>query len=178
MRIISGKYRGKNIVPPRGFSARPTTDMAKEALFNILENRYDMEQIAVLDLFAGTGSIGFEFASRGCPKVTSVEMDFVSARFINETAEKLGFPLKCIRANAFSFVKNCSQTFDVIFADPPYDLPGAEKIIDEIFSRNLLSDEGVMVYEHSKRLDFEQHPNFSEIRHYGKVQFSFFKNKL
>lgn len=174
MRIISGKNRGRIINPPKGFKARPTTDMAKEALFNILENRYDFEELTVLDLFAGTGSISYEFASRGSREIISIESDFISAKFINETAAKLNFPIRCIRSNVFPFLKNCSKKFDVIFADPPYDMPGSEKAITMVFEKEILNPGGVMIFEHSKRFDFKDYPNYRETRNYGKVHFSFF----
>jgi len=177
MRIISGSNRGRVINPPKNFSARPTTDMAKEALFNILENRYDLSEVTVLDLFAGTGSIGYEFASRGSRQVMSVELDYASAKFINDTAEKLKFPLKCVRANVFSFVKNCNIKFDIIFADPPYDLKDSDKVINMVFEKELLNPDGVLIFEHSKRFDFAAQPFHVETRKYGKVHFSFFKNE-
>jgi 16S rRNA (guanine(966)-N(2))-methyltransferase RsmD len=164
-------------VPPRGFSARPTTDMAKESLFNILANRFDFEGLTVLDLFAGTGSISYEFASRGAGGIICVEKDFKSAAFINLTARQLDFPIQCIRTDVFAFLKSCRRKFQVIFADPPYDLEGAERVVDVVFEKQLLADEGLLVYEHSGRVDFYGHPRFCESRSYGKVQFTFFAEK-
>lgn len=177
MRIISGKYRGRTLVPPRGFSARPTTDMAKESLFNILANHFDFEQLTVLDLFAGTGSISYEFASRGAVAILCVEKDFKSAAYINQMAQQLNFPLRCIRSDVFGFLKNAKGKFDVVFADPPYDLDGSERAVDLVFERDLLNDDGMMVFEHSKRIDFSKHPFCRETRSYGKVHFTFFAKK-
>lgn len=177
MRIISGKHRGRIINPPKTFSARPTTDMAKESLFNIIANRYDFEDMVILDLFAGTGSIGYEFASRGAKEIVCVEKDYNSYSFINNTALQMQLPLKCIRANVFTFLKNCSAPYDIIFADPPYDMPDSEKTVDLVFENHLLKEDGIMIFEHSKRLNFTSHSHFSELRTYGKVHFSFFTLK-
>lgn len=176
MRIISGNHRGRHINPPQGFTARPTTDMAKEALFNILQNKYDLEEVVVLDLFAGTGSISYEFASRGSQTITAVEMDYKSAAFIQKTAEELKFPIKCTRANVFTFIKTCHTNYDVIFADPPYDLPNASTIPGLLIEKGMLKEGGMLIFEHSSKFSFSDVPFYTETRNYGKVHFSFFCN--
>ncbi len=176
MRIVSGKYKGRAIDPPRNLRARPTTDFAKENLFNVLDNIVDFEQCDVLDLFAGTGSIGYEFASRGARSVTSVEINPVHYSFIRRTAEQLGienfYPVK---ANAFLYVKNCAKQFDIVFSDAPYDLEGSERIIDAVLDNGLLREGGVLIFEHSRKADFSSNSAFWQLRSYGSVQFSFFK---
>ncbi|MBE6195641.1 MAG: methyltransferase domain-containing protein [Rikenellaceae bacterium] len=176
MRIISGQYKGRAINPPRNLRARPTTDFAKENLFNVLGNLVDFEACDVLDLFSGTGSISYEFASRGVKSVTSVEINSVHHNFIRQTAASLGIRnLFAVKANAFLYLRSCPKQFDIIFSDAPYDLEGAEQIIDLVLQGNLLREEGFLVFEHSKGKDFSEHPNFWQQRSYGSVQFSFFK---
>ena len=178
MRIVGGKHRGRNIVPPKNLRARPTTDFAKENLFNILANLVDFEELDVLDLFSGTGSISYEFASRGAKSVTSVEVNAVHHNFIRETAHKFGLDnLRPVKANAFLYLKNVAKQFDIIFSDAPYDLKGSEEIIELVFANNLLNDAGILIFEHSKGTDFSGHPRFSQVRHYGSVQFSFFEKQ-
>ncbi len=175
MRIVSGTHRGRIIHPPRNLRARPTTDFAKENLFNVLGNRIDFCQIDVLDLFAGTGSISYEFASRGARSVTAVEVNTVHTRFITDTAKSFGFTqLRVVRANVFLYLKSCPQRFDLIFSDAPYDLQGAEQVIDLVFSRELLRDEGILVFEHGGGEDFSEHPHFRWTKNYGSVYFSIF----
>ena len=176
MRIISGKYGGRQIVPPRNLRARPTTDFAKENLFNVLNNLVDYEQADVLDLFAGTGSISYEFASRGARSVTSVEINAVHYSFIRQTVKLLGcenvYPVK---ANAFLYVQSCRKSFDVIFSDAPYDLEGSERIIDMVIEGDLLKPEGILIFEHSGRKNFSEREWFWQSRSYGSVHYSFFK---
>ena len=176
MRIVSGKFKGKRIEPPKNFKARPTTDFAKESLFNIISNNYNFENITALDLFSGTGGISLELASRGCPDVTSVELNPVHQAFIRKTADDLGMrdQVRSLKQNAFVFLKGCRQQFDLIFADPPYDMEGIETIPDIIFEKNLLTDEGWLILEHSKNKDFSEKPFFIERRSYGSVNFSIF----
>lgn len=175
MRIVSGTCRGRIIDPPSNFRARPTTDFAKENIFNVLANRYDFEELDVLDLFSGTGSISFEFASRGARSVTSIELDPIHQRFIKETAVKLKLDqIKSYKMNAFSFVNSAKVDFDMIFADPPYDLEGIDALPDLIFKNNMVRRDGLFIFEHSKNKDFSQHPNFDERRNYGSVNFSLF----
>ena len=176
MRIISGKYKGRAINPPRNLRARPTTDFAKENLFNVLGNLVDFETCDVLDLFAGTGSISYEFASRGARSVTSVEINPVHYNFIRQTASQLGIAnLHAVKANVFLYLKACAKEFDLIFSDAPYDLEGSERVIDEVLHRNLLRPDGLLIFEHSKKMDFSSVPEFWQLRSYGRVQFSFFK---
>ncbi len=176
MRIISGLYKGRAINPPRNLRARPTTDFAKENLFNVLGNLVDFEACDVLDLFSGTGSISYEFASRGARSVTSVEINSVHHNFIRQTAAQLGIRnLFAVKANVFLYLKSCSKQFDLIFSDAPYDLEGSEQVIELVLSGGLLRDEGFLVFEHSRNKDLSNHPNFWQQRSYGSVQFSFFK---
>jgi 16S rRNA (guanine(966)-N(2))-methyltransferase RsmD len=189
MRIISGKFKGRVIAPPKNLRARPTTDFAKENLFNVLGGMVDLEECDVLDLFAGTGSVSYEFASRGARSVTAVEINTVHYEFIRRTAAALGlekfFPVK---ANVFNYLRACTRQFDVIFSDAPYDLAGSEEVISLVFERGLLrgagvempdgtiSDGGLLIFEHSKGLDFSSHPRFLQTRSYGSVQFTFFRD--
>ncbi len=178
MRIISGKYKSRKIQLPAKFKARPTTDMARESLFNILNNIIDWEKTAALDLFSGSGSIAVELVSRGCPQVISVEMDAKNHAFICKVKEQLDAKeLLPIKSDVFSFIKLCNQTFDLIFADPPYDLKELDLIPSKIFEKDLLNDEGVFILEHSKKNTFTEHPFFKEERKYGSVHFSFFEKK-
>ena len=176
MRIISGKYKGRTINPPKNLRARPTTDFAKENLFNVLTNMIDYEECDVLDLFAGTGSISYEFASRGARSVTSVEINPVHFNFIRSTARELGFDnMFVVKANVFLYLKSVTKQFDLIFSDAPYDLEGSEKVVDAVFEKDLLREDGIFIFEHSAKQDFSSHPNFYQLRSYGSVQFSFFK---
>lgn len=176
MRIISGKLKGRIIHPPQNLRARPTTDFAKENLFNILHATWELEGAEVLDLFAGTGSISYEFASRGAASVISVEVNTVHSNFIKKTAQQYGLSnLHVVRANAFLYLKNVAKQFNLIFADPPYDTEGIETIPALVFSRNLLKNEGWLILEHSKDKDFSDHPKFLQQRSYGSVQFSIFQ---
>ena len=175
MRIISGKYRGRTIHPPRNLRARPTTDFAKENLFNILSGRFCFEELDVLDLFAGTGSVSYEFASRGAQSVTSVEINAVHHAFIRQTASELKFDnLHAVKANVFLYLKSCQKQFDIIFSDAPYDLSDSEQVIEQVFERELLRKGGVLIFEHGKSQNFHDHPHFLEQRSYGSVQVSFF----
>ncbi|MBP3219916.1 MAG: 16S rRNA (guanine(966)-N(2))-methyltransferase RsmD [Prevotella sp.] len=181
MRIITGKYKGRHFDIPRSFKARPTTDFAKENIFNVLNGYIDFEDATALDLFAGTGSISLELLSRGCSQVVSVEMDRDHHRFISECMKKLlgdgQHTCQVIRGDVFRFVKSCHLQFDFIFADPPYALEQLPKIPDLIFEKELLKEDGVFVFEHGKQNDFSAHPNFVEHRQYGSVNFSIFTAK-
>jgi 16S rRNA (guanine(966)-N(2))-methyltransferase RsmD len=177
MRIVGGKYRGRTFVPGKQFKARPTTDMAKENLFNVLQNLTDFENIRALDLFAGTGSISYELASRGCTDITAVEIFPAHVNFIREVIEKLGEKnIRLVKSNVFVFAARIKEQFDLIFADPPYDHPKFAEVADLIFSNNLLKSGGIFVLEHSGDYDFSKHANFRELRHYGSVNFSIFEN--
>lgn len=178
MRIIRGTWKGRRLNPPNNLPVRPTTDMAKEALFNVLENNYELSMLNILDLFAGTGSISYEFASRGAKRVTAVEQNFRCTEFIRKTKETLRIEnLQIVRADVFQFLKKTIAPFDLIFADPPYDLPGLETLPGLVFEQNLLSEAGIFILEHPDALDFSLHPHFSQHRHYGKVNFTFFENQ-
>ena len=175
MRIVSGSHRGRAIEPPRGFRARPTTDFAKENIFNVLSNLYDFDGLEVLDLFSGTGSISYEFASRGAARVVSVEADRMHRSFIETTARKMGLTaVESLLGDAFGFVRYCSDKFDIVFADPPYDMEGTEELPD-IVTERVLRPEGIFVLEHSKQMSFENHPRFTQHRSYGSVNFSIFE---
>ncbi|MDR2083623.1 MAG: RsmD family RNA methyltransferase [Bacteroidales bacterium] len=176
MRIISGTYKGRRLNPPNNIPVRPITDMAKEALFNILNNIIDYEEIEALDLFAGLGNISFELVSRGCPSVISVDNNVKCTGFIKKTAEDLKMPqISVIKTDAFQFVRRISQKFDFIFADPPYDSPGIPELTQLIFDEDLLNDDGLFVLEHPDDYDFSNHPNFFDHRVYSRVNFSFFR---
>ncbi|MGI6048306.1 MAG: RsmD family RNA methyltransferase [Petrimonas sp.] len=178
MRIISGKYKSRRIQVPANLKARPTTDFARESLFNVLNNLVDWEESTVLDLFSGTGSIALEFVSRGCPFVISVEASQNHYNFICKTQEILGakelFPIK---ADVFKYLQSVKQKFDLIFADPPYDLPDAAKIPFLILEKDMLKEGGIFVMEHSKKLNFSHLPLFKKERKYGNVHFSFFEKE-
>ena len=177
MRIILGKNKGKNIKAPASLPVRPTTDLGKESLFNILNNYFFFDKITVLDLFAGTGNISYEFASRGAIAITSVDNHQGCADFIRKTAESMQYEqITVIRGDAFSFVERSHQKFDIIFADPPYDLQGLEKIVEHVFANQLLNPSGWLILEHPREYDFTKHPNFYEHRKYGKLNFSFLVN--
>lgn len=175
MRIISGTFRGRRLTPPKNITARPTTDFAKESLFNLLSNRMDFEGTDMLDLFAGTGGIGLEFVSRGAREVTAVEMAHTQQNFIISTCKQLGINnLHVVRGDVFRFVNACRLQYDFIYADPPYALPTLPTLPDLIFEHNLLKENGLFVLEHSKSNDFSAHAHFTEQRTYGSVNFSFF----
>lgn len=176
MRIITGKYKGRRFEVPRTFKARPTTDFAKENIFNVLNGYVDIEGATALDLFAGTGSITLEMLSRGCSSVVSVEADRDHAAFIRQCLEKIGVKeCSLIRGDVFRFLKSSRQQYDIIFADPPYALKELAQIPDLIFQNELLKPDGLFVLEHGKDNNFEQHPHFVEHRAYGSVNFSIFR---
>ena len=182
MRIITGKYKGRHFDVPRTFKARPTTDFAKENIFNVLVQYIDFDGATALDLFSGTGSISLELLSRGCSQVVSVEMDRDHHRFIQDCVKKLtantgSVPQVIpIRGEVFRFLKSCKQQYDLIFADPPYALKELATLPDIIFEKQLLKEEGIFVLEHGKDYDFSQHPHFVEHRQYGSVNFSIFRS--
>lgn len=176
MRIITGLYKGRHFEIPRSFKARPTTDFAKENIFNVINGYVDLEGATALDLFAGTGSISLELLSRGCSSVVSVEADRDHARFISQCMKKLGTDANIlIRGDVFRFLKSCHQQFDFIFADPPYALEQLPTIPGLIFECNLLKDDGLLVFEHGKHNDFSDNPHFCDHRSYGSVNFSLFR---
>ena len=178
MRIIGGKLKGMAINPPMGYRARPTTDFAREGLFNILCNEYEMEGLKVLDLFGGTGAIAFEFASRGVERVWSVEMNRDNARFIRTEAARLGLKnVTAVHSNVFDFLPICIEKFDLVFADPPYALEGLDTIPDKVLSLNILHPGNYFILEHGGEYSFTDHPSFVKERCYGRVHFSFFEGK-
>lgn len=179
MRIISGQYKGKRITAPKKLPARPTTDMAKEALFNILNNEYYLNEVSVLDLFAGIGSISLEFLSRGATEITSVDQHNGCLHFISKTAQEMHGEINTIKSDVYTFLNKTPITADVIFVDPPYDFSDEDfmKIPELIFSRKLLNEDGVLIVEHSKHTDISAHPNFLRDKKYGSSVFSFYKNK-
>ncbi|WP_431160906.1 RsmD family RNA methyltransferase [Flagellimonas beolgyonensis] len=179
MRIISGKYKGKRLVAPKKLPVRPTTDMAKEGLFNILNNRFYFDELKVLDLFAGTGNISFEFASRGVQDITAVDSFHGCVHYISKISTELDFPITTIKSDVFKYLERTTEQFDLIFADPPYNFDQTQflKIPDLVFTRDLLREEGLLVVEHSDQTNLSEHPHFSEQRKYGGSIFSFFELK-
>jgi len=176
MRIISGTYGGRRLSPPKNITARPTTDFAKESLFNLLNNRMDFEGIDVLDLFAGTGGIGIECISRGAREVTAVEIAHVQQNWIISCCRQLGIKnLSVIRGDVFKFLNACRTKYDFIFADPPYALEQLPTLPDVILGQDILKEDGWLVIEHGKDTDFTGHPQHVETRTYGSVHFSFFQ---
>ena len=179
MRIISGTYGGRRLSPPKNITARPTTDFAKESLFNLLNNRMDFEGIDMLDLFAGTGGIGIECVSRGAREVTAVEIAHVQQNWIIACCKQLGIRnLSVIRGDVFKFISACRTQYALIFADPPYALERIEELPDLILGQDILKEDGWLVIEHGKDTDFTNHPNHVETRTYGSVHFSFFQVNL
>lgn len=175
MRIIAGDLRGRRLKTPTNLPVRPTTDLARESLFNILRNKIDFEEIDVLDIFAGTGSISFEFISRGAKQVTSVDQDQRCIDFIKKTSKELDIDnLFALRNDAFIFLGRSQMSFDVVFADPPYDLKQFD-IIPSLVMKSFVKSGGLFILEHAKEHSFKEHPLFLEQRNYGKVNFSFFQ---
>ena len=176
MRIISGLYKGRHFTPPANLQARPTTDFAKEGLFNLLDNRMDLSGINALDLFSGTGSICYELASRGANSVTGIEQNYTHVDYIKKTASVLKINcLQILKADVFKFLETCHTQYDFVFADPPYTLSNLQSIPDLIFAKSLLKEDAWLVIEHGKKTNFSSHEHFIEERNYGNVHFSFFK---
>jgi 16S rRNA (guanine966-N2)-methyltransferase len=176
MRIIGGRFKGRTIKLPKDLPVRPTTDFAKEGLFNILSNRLDPSELKILDLFSGTGHISLEFASRGSTDITAVDNNFKCAGFLRSTAKELDLNINTVKSDVFSFLKNNLTTYDLIFADPPYDLENIPQIHEEVFRNNMLTRGGLLIIEHGPRTKLETLSHFSEHRKYGNVNFSFFIN--
>jgi len=176
IRIISGKFKARRISAPKNLPIRPTTNRAKEALFNILHNDYHFPQLKILDLFTGSGSIAYEFASRGSKDIQAVDANFQVVKFVQKTADDFEMPINVIKKDAIKFLEKTPNRYDIIFADPPYNLDKKiqQKMIDICFERNLINEEGLFVLEHIDRLNFSSHPNFKESRKYGMTVFSFF----
>ncbi|MBT8280744.1 MAG: RsmD family RNA methyltransferase [Muriicola sp.] len=179
MRIISGTHKGRRITPPKNLPVRPTKDMAKEALFNILTNSYYFEELKVLDLFAGTGNMSFEFASRGCKEITSVDDHSGCISFIADKAKEWEFPIATRRMDVFKFLEKDHEKYDLIFADPPYDISAEEfdLIHKQIFESDMLLQDGILIIEHAKRTDLSHLDHFTTVRKYGNSRFSFFEAK-
>ena len=176
MRIIRGKFGKRRFDVPKNITARPTTDFARENIFNVLENMLDFEGLTALDLFAGTGAISFEFVSRECSEVTAVEMANTQANFIKSVKQKLSADnLRVIKGDVFKFVETCSNKFDIIFADPPYDHPRFGEIPSLILNSQMIKPGTLVIVEHSRDYDFSELPHFSEQRTYGSVNFSLFQ---
>jgi 16S rRNA (guanine(966)-N(2))-methyltransferase RsmD len=179
MRIISGVFKGRRITAPKKLPVRPTTDMAKEALFNILNNKYYLDDISVLDLFSGTGNISYEFASRGTEKITAVDDNYGCIKFINETAEAFEMTISTIKSDVFKFLEKSKQKYTIIFADPPYDfeLEAFSKIPELVFENQLLEEDGLLIVEHSKHTNVSHLDHYSHSKSYGGNTFSFFETK-
>lgn len=179
MRIVGGALRGRRFDPPKNFGARPTTDFAKEGLFDVLSNYFDFEELTVLDLFSGTGSISLEFASRGARHIDAVEKTYDHQKFIKDSALRLGVTsISVIRQDAFTFISRCAGRYGLIFADPPYDMEGINTLPELILSKDLLEDDGWLVVEHSDRYNFSGLKQLFDHRRYGSVNFSFFKKNI
>ena len=177
MRIISGIYKSRRIVAPKNLPVRPTTDMAKESLFNIINNHYYFDDISVLDLFSGSGNISYEFASRGTENITCVDQDFGCVKFINQTAEAFKMPLQVFKSDVFKYLEKSTAQHDIIFADPPYSFSDEQfsNIVALVFQNNLLLEEGLLIIEHSKHTDLSKLNQFSYSKIYGGNMFSFFE---
>ena len=177
MRIIAGINRGRKINAPKNLPVRPTTDKAKESIFNIIGNSYDFSELSVLDLFSGTGNISYEFASRGVKNITCVDQNTKCYNFIKSNCKKLALDFKLIKSEAYKFLTKNKMSFDIIFADPPYnfEMVEYEKITNCIFEKKVLNNFGILIVEHSKKTSLENLKNYKETRKYGDCFFSFFK---
>ncbi len=179
MRIIAGSLRGRRLNPPANLPVRPTTDMARESLFNILNNYVDYEECTVMDLFAGTGAVSLEFVSRGVKNVTSIDINNACTEYIKTAARQMNVDnIHVVRADVFDLLKRAYKKFDIIFADPPYALQDLPKLPDIVFGSDVLNEDGIFILEHPKEFSFEEHPHFWQHRAYGKVNFTFFAMKL
>jgi 16S rRNA (guanine966-N2)-methyltransferase len=176
MRIISGTHKSRRIIAPKGLPARPTTDYAKEGLFNLIGNEFDIDKCDVLDLFAGIGGITFEFASRGAKKIVCIDQHSGCINFIKKTTMELGFDqIRVLKNDAYRFLKKCDGQFNIIFADPPYDLKNINQIPEIVFEKKLLTENGLLILEHDKSWDFSDSPHFYLHKNYSKVNFSIFQ---
>ena len=178
MRIVSGKHKSRRVNAPKNLPTRPTTDIAKEALFNVLNNKYYLEDLSVIDLFAGIGSISIEFASRGTQNIISVDKHFGCIKFINTVSKDLDLNITTIKSDVYKFLERSSIKADIIFADPPYDFSETQfdAILTAVFEKNMLEEDGLLIIEHSKQTDLTTHSNFSYAKKYGGSVFSFFEN--
>jgi len=177
VRIISGKYKGRRITAPKNLPVRPTTDMSKEALFNVLNNHFNFSGLKVLDLFSGTGNISYEFGSRGCENITSIDGDMGCVNFIKKTAKEFDLNITAIKSDVFKFLEKHKGSYDIIFADPPYGIAQKEfeKLIELVFENELLDQEGMMIMEHSKHTTLDHMMHFSFQKNYGGSVFSFYE---
>ncbi|MCH3885563.1 RsmD family RNA methyltransferase [Tenacibaculum aquimarinum] len=177
MRIISGKHKGRRLTAPKNLPVRPTIDMAKESLFNIINNNYYFDAVSIIDLFAGTGNISFEFASRGSKEIYAIDKHFACIKYINETSKELDLDINTYKIDVYKFLDKTPLTADIIFADPPYDFETEQflKIVDTVFERNLLNEDGLLIVEHSKHTKLSDHSKFSYEKRYGGNVFSFFE---
>lgn len=176
MRIISGKYKGKRLTAPKNLPVRPTTDFGKESLFNIITNDYDIDQLNVLDLFSGTGNISYEFASRGAKEITCIDGSFHCVSYIKKTSRELDFKqISVFKNDVFKYLKTYPKQYDIIFADPPYDLKNINEIPELVFEKGLLNKNGMLIVEHDRNWDFSKYPNFTKHRKCGNVNFSIFE---
>ncbi|WP_369048744.1 16S rRNA (guanine(966)-N(2))-methyltransferase RsmD [Tenacibaculum sp. UWU-22] len=177
MRIISGKHKGKRLTAPKNLPVRPTTDMTKESLFNILNNLFFFDNISVIDLFAGTGNISFEFASRGTKEITAIDNHFNCITYINKTAKELSLPINTYKIDVYSFLEKTALTADIIFADPPYNFEEKQflKIADLVFEKEVLNTDGLLIIEHAKHTDLSTHSNYKYTKKYGGSMLSFFE---
>jgi 16S rRNA (guanine966-N2)-methyltransferase len=180
MRIISGKLKGRRLRAPKNLPVRPTTDMAKEALFNIINNSYYFDSITVIDLFSGTGNISYEFASRGTQNIYAIDTNYNCIKYISTTAKELDLEINTFKSDVYKFIDKTSMQADIIFADPPYDFEVEKflEIVDTVFSKNLLKEEGVLIIEHSKQTDLSTHEKHSYDKRYGGNVFSFFDKNV
>lgn len=179
MRIIAGTLRGRRLNPPANLPVRPTTDMARESLFNILNNYVDYEECSVMDLFAGTGAVSIEFVSRGAKDVTSIDINNSCTEYIKSASRQLGIEnMHVVRADVFDLLKRAYKKFDIIFADPPYALKELSSLPDVVFNSDVLTEDGIFILEHPRESSFDEHPNFWQHRAYGKVNFTFFAKKI
>ncbi|WP_435416544.1 RsmD family RNA methyltransferase [Polaribacter aestuariivivens] len=178
MRIISGKFKGRRLSAPKNLPVRPTTDMAKESLFNILNNHFYFDGISVIDLFSGTGNISYEFASRGTKNITAIDAHYNCVKYINATSKEFEFNINTYKSDVYKFLEKTPLKADVIFADPPYNFEKEQflKIAAFVFERNILNEGGVLIIEHSKHTDLSEHKNHSYDKRYGGNVFSFFEN--
>lgn len=175
MRIIGGIHKGKVLKVAKGLPVRPTTDFAKEALFNILENKLNISSLKVLDLFSGTGHISLEFASRGCSDVTAIDKHYACVSFLKQISKELMLPVVTVKSDVFAFLKNCSTKYDLIFADPPYDLENIIEIHSLITENKLMIENGLLIIEHGAKTKLHELNYFKQHRKYGNVNFSFFE---
>lgn len=179
MRIVAGKHKGYVLKQPRLEPTRPTTNIAKEALFSIIDTYYHFENIRILDLFGGTGSISYEFASRGCKDITTVELDSQAIQFIKKTSEKLEIEgHQILQLNVLDYIMNCRQSFDIIFAGPPYKMPEIPTLPDRILERQMIEGQGWFILEHDPKYNFDKHPHLWRRRNYGQTNFSIFTNQI